>query len=112
MLSIGRLRLGREEYYLSTVAKGTEEYYSAHGDAPGRWMGASAGSLALSGKVTGDDLRTILAGRDPVTGAYLGSSRRKRPGFDLCFSAPKSVSLLFAFGDAVTKIDVAKAHEC
>ena len=30
----------------------------------------------------------------------LASSRRTRPGFDLCFSAPKSVSLLFVFGDS------------
>ena len=33
MLSIGKLRLGREEYYLASVARGTDEYYTAHGDA-------------------------------------------------------------------------------
>ena len=34
MLSIAKLRLAAEDYFLATVAKGTEEYYSEHGDAP------------------------------------------------------------------------------
>ncbi len=111
MLSIGKLRLGREDYYLASVARGTKEYYTAHGDAPGQWIASSTKSLGLSGEVAGDDLRTVLAGTDPYSGDSLGSSRRTRPGFDLCFSAPKSVSLLFAFGDTAVRARVVEAHE-
>jgi conjugative relaxase-like TrwC/TraI family protein len=112
MLSIGRLRLEDGlDYYLSTVASGTEEYYTADREAPGRWIGASEHLLGVHGEVFGDDLRAILEGRDPATGMPLVSSRRTRPGFDLCFSAPKSMSLLFAFGDLEIRRAVVGAHE-
>jgi len=35
----------------------------------------------------------------------------RRAGLDLTFSAPKSVSLLFAFGDTATVAAVRAAHE-
>ena len=111
MLSIGRLRLGREEYYLASVAAGTDEYYTAHGDAPGQWIASSTKGLELSGEVAGDDLRTVLAGIHPYSGEALGAARRTRPGFDLCFSSPKSVSLLFAFGDPSMSTTVSQSHE-
>ena len=53
----------------------------------------------------------MLEGRDPATGLMLVSSRRTRPGFDLCFSAPKSMSLMFAFGDSEIRAAVVSAHE-
>lgn len=111
MLSIAKLRLGREDYFLATVAKGTEEYYSERGDAPGQWIASSDKTLGLSGEVTGDDLRTVLAGTDPYSGESLCSPRRAVPGFDLCFSAPKSVSLLYTFGDATIPNPIGEAHD-
>ena len=112
MLSIGKLRIeDGVDYYLRTVADGTEEYYTADREAPGRWIGASRQLLGLHGEVFGDDLRAVLVGRDPTTGLMLASSRRTRPGFDLCFSAPKSVSLLFVFGDSEIRRAVVGAHE-
>jgi len=112
MLSIGRLRLEHGlDYYLQTVADGTEEYYAADREAPGHWIGASEQLVGLHGEVFGDDLRAVLEGRDPATGLMLVSSRRTRPGFDLCFSAPKSMSLLFAFGDSEIRRAVLGAHD-
>ena len=66
MLSIGKLRIeDGVDYYLRTVADGTEEYYTADREARGRWIGASRQLLGLDGEVFGDDLRAVLGGPTP-----------------------------------------------
>jgi hypothetical protein len=40
MLSIGKLGIGQERYYLDKVADGAEDYYS--GEAEGQWLGDAA----------------------------------------------------------------------
>ena len=56
----------------------------------------------------------MLTGRNPVTGEPLGlksaPSREPVPGFDLTFSAPKSVSLTWALGGHPVSGQVAEAH--
>lgn len=113
MLSIGKLAHGQEVYYLETVAAGAEEYYVGHGEAPGAWVGRSAGRLGLVGEVAGEDLAALLVHADPATGAQLtgGRSAPKVAGFDLTFCAPKSVSLLWAFGSPDTRAALVAAHE-
>lgn len=115
MLSIGKLAHGQESYYLDAVANGAEDYYLGSGEAAGYWTGAGAQLLGLSGEVAPDDLRAVLAGRDPVTDAQLvraGTAKRPRvPGFDLTFSAPKSVSVLYALGTPKAAQAVVRAHE-
>ena len=77
------------------------------GERPGVWTGRGAAALALAGEVTTDDLEALLKGLDPHTGARLGSPFQDRvtkhgtliqavAGFDGTFSAPKSVSVLWA----------------
>jgi conjugative relaxase-like TrwC/TraI family protein len=77
------------------------------GERPGIWAGRGAGQLGLSGEVTTEDLEALLSGHDPHTGALLGSRFMDRvtkhgklihavAGFDGTFSAPKSVSVLWA----------------
>jgi hypothetical protein len=39
MLSIGKMVTGAEEYYLSVVAAGREDYYTGTGETPGVWRG-------------------------------------------------------------------------
>jgi conjugative relaxase-like TrwC/TraI family protein len=112
VLSIGKLTAGREDYYLASVADGVEEYYLGAGEAKGRWRASSQSLLRLNGEVRGDELRAVLAGEDPASGAELVSGAcRKVQGFDLTFSAPKSVSLLHALGDRDTSRAVVAAHE-
>ena len=72
-------------------------------EAPGVWGGTGSGLLGLGGHVTAEDLRAVLAGLAPGTGltpngAQLASHPRRVPGFDLTFSVPKSVSVLWALG--------------
>ncbi len=113
MLSIGKLAGGAEGYYLRSVARGVEDYYLGSGEAPGRWVGAGSTRLGLVGQVDADGLRAVLDGRDPAAGKSLLWVRRpdRLPGLDLTFSAPKSVSLLFALGDEELSAFVRGAHD-
>ena len=112
MLSVAKLGAGQEGYYLDSVAQGVEDYYLGHGETPGRWMGSASALLGLDGEVDAQDLRAVLEGRSPVDGTRLIQARKDRvPGFDLTFSAPKSVSVLFGLGDPDTVRAVRAAHD-
>ena len=114
MLTIGKLGAGQERYYLQKVAEGAEDYYSGEGEAQGYWLGDAAEDLGLQGQVKADQLTAMLTGRNPLDGEPLGMravpGRGPVPGFDLTFSAPKSVSLLWALGGPVAAVEVSQAH--
>lgn len=66
MLNIGKLTaVDGANYYLRQVASGVEDYYTGQGEAVGYWTGSAAVELGLEGEVDRDDLRAVLAGRDP-----------------------------------------------
>ncbi len=115
MLSIGKLGKGQECYYLDKVAEGAEDYYSGEGEVAGEWLGDAAEDLGLSGEVEAVQLEAMLTGRNPVDGEPLVGMRGvpssgSVPGFDLTFSAPKSVSLLWGLGGPVAAVEVKAAH--
>lgn len=115
MLSIGKLDTGRGDYYMAVVAKGVEDYYLGHGEAPGRWHGRGLAGLDIdpTKDVTEELLKPLLDGLEPGTGNELGRYRaaNRVSGFDLTFSAPKSVSVLFGVGDGATAEAAMAAHE-
>lgn len=82
-----------------------DDYYVGDGDCEtfGEWFGDGANRLGLDGTVDKDNFKALLDGHLP-TGEQLGIVREKggaiehRPGWDLTFSAPKSVSLLAEVG--------------
>jgi conjugative relaxase-like TrwC/TraI family protein len=96
----------------ASSAEATAGYYAhylsqAPGEVPGVWSGAQAAGLGLDGEVGVEALQAALEGRDPVTGTRLGMPLVDRytkdgaliravAGFDATFSAPKSVSVLWA----------------
>ena len=96
------------------VGRGPVDYYLDPDEPPGRWCGRDALGLGLSGTVDGEDLRELLDARHPGTGDRLGrrfgdSSAR---GFDATFSAPKSVSVLWALTpDPWVRAEVLAAHD-
>jgi conjugative relaxase-like TrwC/TraI family protein len=114
MLSIGKLGKGQERYYLEKVAEGAEDYYSGEGEEPGQWMGDAARELGLSGEIEPDQLVAMLTGNNPASGEPLGliavSGKGPVPGFDLTFSAPKSVSLTWALGGPKVGAEAKAAH--
>jgi conjugative relaxase-like TrwC/TraI family protein len=113
VLTIAKLGVGQQNYYLSKVASGIEDYYSGRGEAPGRWMGRSAARLGLEGNVRSGQLGRLMGGVDPVTGVRLAGREgaARVPGWDLTFSAPKSVSVLYGLSEPHTAREVAAAHD-
>lgn len=79
---------------------GADNYYTRDGEPPGRWAGAGAEHLSLEGPVTRKEFEAALTGIDPKTGARLvangGRERTHSAGWDITFSAPKSMSVLWA----------------
>lgn len=78
----------------------SEDYYLGGGEPPGEWGGLASKYLKLDKVVTSDDYFNIFQGRSP-DGSPLCESAGKnhRAGWDLTFSAPKSVSVLWARAD-------------
>lgn len=122
MLSIGKLAVGQADYYLEqahgavtragSVRSGVEDYYLGGREAPGAWIGSGTRPLGLHGKVDADRLDRVLAGEHPISGEPLGRVVRQRvPAFDLTFSAPKSVSVLFGVGDDELRGVIRDAHD-
>lgn len=90
----------RQLYYDSQIAQGREDYYAGNGEAPGEFVGTGTQALGLTGEITRDQLIAMFAGKDPTTGQQLAkrTARSSVTGFDLTFSAPKSISVLYAVG--------------
>jgi len=88
-------------------------YYLDGGEPPGRWWGRGAVDLALEGDIDPVSFLAVMSGRDPDTGEHLGRrfGEQSVRGFDATFSAPKSVSLLWALGDEHTQDAVLEAHD-
>src|SRR2546422_8292982 len=105
-------KLADAEYLIGQVGRGIDDYYMGIGEAPGVWQGQLADQLGLSGVVRDDDLRALLLGRHPGTdAALLGGHRERRvAAFDVTFSAPKSVSVLWAFASPEVSSVASIAH--
>jgi hypothetical protein len=100
-------------YYLSVVANSRDDYYTGRGERPGVWLGKGAAGLGLSGQVDPDDYLSVMYGRRPDDAgrALERAGSRKTLGWDLTFSAPKSLSLLWAIGGAEVAEAVQRAHD-
>jgi conjugative transfer relaxase protein TraI len=81
-----------------------DNYYIEDREAKERseWWGKGAKALELSGQVDAEVFTTLLKGQlsgGQQLGVKLEGDIKHRPGFDLTFSVPKSVSLLALMGD-------------
>lgn len=110
MLSIGAMGSGQSAYY---VGLAREDYYQAGGEPPGVWWGRGARDLGLSGTVDGESLSRLFEGFHPRSDSALiqnAGSENHQPGWDLTFSAPKSVSTLWSQADPATRKIIQEAH--
>src|SRR5712692_2002648 len=91
-----------------------DDYYSRDGEPPGRWAGRGAERLSLVGPVTHAEFDTALQGIDPKTRERLaqvgGHGREHSAGWDMTFSAPKSVSVLWALSEGHEREAIEQAH--
>jgi conjugative relaxase-like TrwC/TraI family protein len=88
-------------------------YYLDGGEPPGRWWGRATSDLGLSGQIEAKAFLAVMAGQDPVSGGTLGRRYGEGSvrGYDATFSAPKSVSVLFALGNDEVRNEVVEAHD-
>ncbi|GCO18071.1 hypothetical protein BvCms2894_01143 [Escherichia coli] len=97
MMSIAQVRSAGSagNYYTD------KDNYYVLGSMGERWAGQGAEQLGLQGSVDKDVFTRLLEGRLP-DGADLSRMQdgrnRHRPGYDLTFSAPKSVSMMAMLG--------------
>lgn len=77
----------------------------------GRWLAGGALHLGLTGPVGSEDLAAVLAGKDPRRGRNLTMASGTVAGYDLVFSAPKSVSACYALGDDDTRHAILRAQD-
>lgn len=75
-----------------------DDYYRGHESAPATWLGKAAEQLGLVGAVDPVAFQKLLGGRLP-DGQQLGRINQDgelehKPGWDMTFSAPKSVSAM------------------
>lgn len=111
MLTLNVLKSGIEEYFLGIA---DPDYYLKGGEPPGQWFGRGAAVRGLVGRVEAEAFRRVLesVAPDGMPPQAAGQARSKRltsaiskpartervPAYDLCFSAPKSVSVMWAVG--------------
>ncbi|CAL7959125.1 conserved hypothetical protein [Gammaproteobacteria bacterium] len=101
MLTISTIKSagGAAKYYAKE-----DNYYLSEVDAKeaSLWWGAGASELGLIGKIEEKELQKLLEGKLP-NGVTIGLQKdgtiNHRSGFDLCFHAPKSVSILALDGE-------------
>ncbi|HLF43073.1 MAG TPA: MobF family relaxase [Acidimicrobiia bacterium] len=129
MQSIGKLVASQAEYYTQQLRHSVGEdvpvlrgerkpsqvdYYASH-ESPSRWMGGGMERLGLeSGSEVDSEVFTKLMGHQTPGGDSMVrrfASHGKVAAFDHTFSAPKSVSLLYAFGDERVRVEVTAAHQ-
>ncbi len=98
----------RGDYYLSPTGEPTQ--------APGQWL-ASPDTLAQLGiegnSVEGRDFIALMEGKHPRSGRWLrhaGADGSRAGGIDLTFSAPKSVSTVWALAGEAQRREIEAAH--
>jgi len=104
-----------------TIAPEAGDYYLQAGErveAPGRWalgeQGAAALGVDASRVVAAEDFRAVMAVRNPATGEPLragGAGGEAVAAIDATFSAPKSVSAVWALGSPELRAALEAAQE-
>lgn len=110
----GKSVTATQQYFDTVLTQG--DYYLGQ-EINGTWQGLGTDELDLKrgADVTKKQFNALLRGEHPETGASLTQRSRtdRRPGMDLTFSVPKSVSLAWAINNDERIIDVLRAtvHE-
>ena len=112
MLSISSpLPLSQAQYYVGLTR---EDCYENAGEPLGEWRGEGRKRVSLSGPVSSEDFLSVFTGDHPQTGKALvrnAGSADRQCGWDLVFSPPKSVSILWALSPEHLRIKIQDAHE-
>ncbi len=109
MLSIGKMTMGQQGYYADLAR---EDYYLEGGEPPGQWFGSGADAFHLKGQVDNEVFRKLFEGRFGDRNLVQNAGSEDRcPGWDLTFSAPKSVSVAWSQAGTETALEIRSAHQ-
>lgn len=97
-------------YYESLA---TEDYYELGGEPSGYWVGQLQSTLYLNGELCSGELGKMLQGYHPTSGEALASNAGSdhKGGWDMTFSAPKSVSVAWALANDETRVAIQNAQK-
>ena len=87
------------------------DYYVKDLDHQGEWMGQGAEALGLHGAIEREEFQLSLAGYVAGREVQNAGAENRLMGWDCTYSAPKSVSVVWAGADAQLKQEIEKAHE-
>lgn len=110
MMSIGTMANGQDNYYAKLAA---ERYHCPGGESKGVFLPTNgARALRLTGPVSKDDLHALFQGRAPDGTPLVqnAGSPDRRPGHDLTFSVPKSISVLWAMAPEDIRQTIQRCH--
>lgn len=109
MLSVSKaIKAGQGEYYISLST--ADDYYLDGLEPKGFWLGEGAESLNLFGEVQDEAFRNLLRGFSPDGQRKLvkNADLERRAGWDLTWSVPKSVSVLWSQANADVRQKIEK----
>ncbi|MCM8857913.1 MAG: relaxase domain-containing protein [Candidatus Thiodiazotropha sp.] len=111
MLSISPVK--NANYYIDLAKK--DDYYldDGNGEPPGLWLGKGSIWLNLEGEVSKSDYQQLLNGFSPdgLPLVQNAGDDGRRKAWDLTFSAPKAISLIWAGADKQLQNEIESAQQ-
>jgi len=112
MLSISKPIRGFDQgqYYLALAS--VDDYYMGGKEPPGFWLGKGAQELGLIGIISPDAFRNLFRGRSPdgqFALVHNAGSPRRRAGWDVTWSVPKSVSTVWSQAAEAVRLQIEAA---
>lgn len=116
MLSIAKLKGASSELVAygenDASAHTQDDYYTEQGQAPAHLIGGGWAALGIGQGYDRDAMIRALDGQDPRDGKQYAKSHPQRvKGFDLTFSAPKSVSAVWAVASPELRAAITAAQQ-
>lgn len=102
--------------YYEGYQVGAEDPHARQHDEPsGKWIGTYAAQRGFENSIVHrGEIKNALRGFDPKTGEPLSNNagdERHKPGYDLTFSAPKSVSIAWSSAPTELQQAISAAHQ-
>lgn len=101
----------RAKYYTN---RAKDDYYANRNEKAGHWWGDGALALGLAGPVVTEVFQNLMYGLSPDGSEKLVQNALKADrqcGWDLTFSAPKSVSVFWAMSSPEVRAKIEAAHD-
>tara|TARA_R110001583_G_C5665631_1_gene410086 strand:- start:819 stop:3401 length:2583 start_codon:yes stop_codon:yes gene_type:complete len=101
------------KYYIDLAQK--DDYYldNGNGEPPGLWLGKGATWLNLSGNINKNDYEKLLNGFSPNGQPLVQNAGDdgRRKAWDMTFSAPKDISIIWARSDKQLQNEIESAQQ-